>query len=81
MIDSEKKQVMDMLYKYNDTFSLRDEIDTCLNIEVEIDVTDQSPFFIRPYHLKEEGKNILDKEVKRFCCLGISKEEFSAYSS
>ena len=34
-----RKQVMDMLYKYKGTFSLRDEIDTCPNIEVEIDVT------------------------------------------
>ena len=33
--DSEKKQVMDMFKKYKDTFSLRDEIGTCLNIEVE----------------------------------------------
>ena len=32
--DSEKKQVMDMLYKYKDAFSLRDEIGTCSNIEV-----------------------------------------------
>ena len=46
--DSEKKQVMDMLYKYKDAFSLRDEIGMCLNIEVEIDITDKSPFFIRP---------------------------------
>ena len=29
--DSEKKKVMDMLYRYKDAFSLRDEIDTCLN--------------------------------------------------
>ena len=41
---------MDMLYKYKGAFSLRDEIGTCPNIEVEIDVTDKSPFFIRPYH-------------------------------
>ena len=40
------------------TFSLRDEIGTCPNIEVEIDVTDKSPFFIRPFHAKEEDKNI-----------------------
>ena len=45
--DSEKKHVMDMLYKYKDTFSLRDEIGTCPNIEVEIDVTDKSPFFLK----------------------------------
>ena len=37
-----------MLYKYKDAFSLRDEIGTCPNIEVEIDVTHKSPFFIRP---------------------------------
>ena len=40
----EKKEVMDMLYKSKEVFSLRDEIGTCLNIEVEINVTDKSPF-------------------------------------
>ena len=35
-----------MLYKYKDTFSLGEEIGKCLNIGVEIDVTDKSPFFI-----------------------------------
>ena len=29
---------MDMLFKYKDALSLRDEIGTCPNIEVEIDV-------------------------------------------
>ena len=40
-----------MLYKYKDAFSLRDEIDACPNIAVEIDITDKSPFFIIPYHV------------------------------
>ena len=30
LTDSEKKQVMDVLYKYKNAFSLRDEIGTCL---------------------------------------------------
>ena len=47
----EKVKVMDMLYKYKEAFSLRDEIGTCPNIEVEIEVMDKSPFFIRPYHV------------------------------
>ena len=72
---------MDMLYKYKDAFSLRDEIGTCPNIETEIDVTDKSQFFIRPCYGKEEYKNILDKEMERLCYLGILKEGFSAYSS
>ena len=46
LTDAEKKQVMDMLYKYKDTFSLRDEIGTCPNMDVEIDVTDKSPFLL-----------------------------------
>ena len=50
-----------MLYKYKAAFSLRDEMGTCPNIEVEIDVTDKSPFFIRPYLVKEEDNNILHK--------------------
>ena len=70
-----------MLYKYKDAFSLRDEIGTCPNIEVEIDVTDKSPFFIRPNHVKEEDKKIFDKEMTRLCYLGILKEGVSAYSS
>ena len=62
-------------------FSLRIEIGTCPNIEVEIEVTYRSPFFIKPIDAREEDKAILDKEMKRLCYLGILKEGFSAYSS
>ena len=72
---------MDMLYKYKDTFSLGNEIGTCQNIEVKIDVMDKSPFCITLYHVKEGDKRTLDKEMKRLCYLGILKEGFSAYSS
>ena len=60
---------------------MRDEIGTCPNIEINIDVKDKTPFFIRPYHIREEDKRILDKEMKRLFYLGILKEGFSAYSS
>ena len=42
----EKEEVMDMLYQYKDAFILRDKMGTCLNVEVGIEVTDKSPFFI-----------------------------------
>ena len=77
----EKKEVRDLLYDYKGDFSVRDEIGVCPNIEVEIDVIDKSPFFIRQYHTKEEDKNTLDKEMKRLCYLGTLKEGFLAYSS
>ena len=64
-LSKEKKtKVMDMLFNYKEAFSLRNEIGTCPNIEVEIDVTDKSPFFIRPYHIRKEDKAFIDKEMK-----------------
>ena len=51
----EKEEVMEM-YQYKYAFSLRNKIGTCPNIEVGIEVTDKSRFFIRPYHIREEDK-------------------------
>ena len=81
LTEVEKKEVGDLLYEYKDAFILRDEMGKCPNIEVEIDVTDKTPFFIRPFHTKEEDKKHLDEEIKRLCYLGILKEGFSTYSS
>ena len=44
-------------------------------------MTEKSPFFVRPYYVKEEDKAFIDKEMKCLCYLGILKEGFSAYSS
>ena len=62
-------------------FSLRNETGTCPNIEVEIDVVDKSPSFIRLYHVKEEDKTFIVKEIICLCFLGILKKGLSAYSS
>ena len=69
----EKQKLRGLIYDYKDAFSLRDEIGMCQNIKVEIDITDNSPFFIMSFHTKEEDKAILDKEMKRLCYLGILK--------
>ena len=42
--NKEKREVMDMFYRYKEASSLRDEIGTCPNIGVEINVTGKSPF-------------------------------------
>ena len=72
---------MNVLYKYKEVSSFSDKIGTCPNIEVGIDVTDKSPYFIRPYHIREEDKKVIDKEMKHLCYLGILKKGFSSYSS
>ena len=81
MNKEEKLKVMDMLYKYKEASSLRDEIGTRPNIEVELEVTDKSPSFTRPYHMREEDKVVIDKEMKRLCYMGVLKEGCSAYYS
>ena len=60
----EKKVVMDMLYKYTEAFSFRDEIGTCPNIKVEIEVIDKYPFYIKLYHVIVEDKAVIDKDIK-----------------
>ena len=69
LTERERKEVMDMLYKFKGAFSLRGEIGTSPNIEVEINVTDKSPFFIRPYHVKEEDKMLIDRGNESFVLL------------
>ena len=47
-----------------------------------MDVTDILPFFNRPYHVKEEDKNILDRERNEKIVLSrYIKRKFSAYLS
>ena len=48
----------------------------CPNIEVEIDVTDKTPFFIRPFHAKEEDKVILDKREEKVMLFRDFKRRF-----
>ena len=46
LLESERKEVMDKLCQYKGAFSLRDEIGTCPSIQVEIGITDKSPFLL-----------------------------------
>ena len=82
LTESEKVQLRDMIYKYKEAFSLRDEIGMCPNIEIDIDVTDKMPFFIRPYQVKEEDKRVLDKgNEKTVLSRNIERRFFSILKS
>ena len=41
---------------------MKDEIGTYPDIEVEIEIVDKIPFFMRSYHVKGEDKQIWDKK-------------------
>ena len=49
---AEKRSLYKVLVKYKDAFSLRDEIGLCPNMEVELELNDETPFFIRPFPIK-----------------------------
>ena len=58
-------------------FSLRDEIGTCFNIKVDLQVTDKSPFFKRPFPVREEDIPMIGKEMQCLVDLGILKQGMS----
>ena len=66
---------------YKQAFSLRDEIGTCPYVEVHLKLRDETPFFVRPYAIREEHKKVIDKEMKRLEYLGIIKKGLTGYSS
>ena len=68
-----------VLLKYKEAFSLRDEIGLCPNMEIELELNDESPFFIRPFPIKESEKDVVER--RKGCLLGILKKEMSSYSS
>ena len=79
--ETEKRNLYKPLYKYEKAFSLRDEIGLCQSMEVELELKDESPFFIRPFPIKKSDKDIVDKEMRKGCLLGILKKGMSSYSS
>ena len=57
----EKRNLHKLLYKYKKAFSLRDEIGLCQSMEVELELKDESPFFIRPFPIKKSDKDIVEQ--------------------
>ena len=77
----ERKEIMDMLKQKRDAFSLRDEIGTCPYFEVKLQLRDDTPFFVRPYPIREEQKAIVQREMDRLEKLGIIEKGLTGYSS
>ena len=67
--------------QFTDVFSLRDEIGTCPFIEVHLKLKDETPFFVRPYPMREEQKKVIQKEMDRLEHLGIICKGLTGYSS
>ena len=71
---AEKRSLYKVLVKYKDAFSLRDEIGLCPNMEIESELNDETPLFIRPFPIKETKKNVVDKEMRERMYVRNSQE-------
>ena len=80
-LSKEQEDVYNLLVKYREAFHLRDEIGTCLNIEVDLQVIDKSSFFIGPFYVKQEDKPMIEKETQGLALLGILKRHITIFVS
>ena len=66
-----KEEFLTNVEQFTDIFRLRDEIGTCPFIEVHLKLKDKTPFFVRPYPMREKQKKVIQKEMDRIEHLGI----------
>ena len=76
-----KEQFLTNVEQFTDIFSLRDEIGTCPFIEVHLKLKDETPFFVRPYPMREEQKKVIPKKMDRPEYLDIIQKGLTSYSS
>ena len=79
--DSEKRKVFDMVVDYREAFSLYGELSSCPDFEADITLTNDEPFFIRPYRLSEDDKHIVSRELDKLVKLGILAVGHQSYTS
>ena len=79
--EKDKEEFLTKVEQFTDVFSLRDEIGTCPFIEVHLKLKDETPFFVRPYPMREEQKKVIQKEMDRLEHLGIIHKGLTGYSS
>ena len=78
---SEKDTLLKLMKQHKEAFSLRDEIGKCPNIKIDIDVVDDSPFFVRPFPIHEEDKPLMDRYMSKLVSLGILSKNNTTHTS
>ena len=81
LTQKDKEALMSVVKTHKKAFSLRDEIGNCPNIKIDIDVIDESPFFVRPFHISEDDKPIMDWQMQRLVSLGILTRNTTSHTS
>ena len=81
LMSKEKAKLMKLIVKYRDAFSLTDEIGACPKLTADIQVIDESHFFVRPFLLSETDKEFMDEQMERLVSLGILSKNSTSHTS
>jgi len=79
--EREKENLYEFLERHREAFSLYGELSSCPNFEVDFTLTNDDPFFIRPYCATDENKKIIQTELDKLVKLGILGVGHQAYTS
>ena len=77
----DKSKMMKLILKYKKAFSLRDEIGECPNLKADVQVIDDSPFFVRPFPISEADKPYMDRQMERLVSLVILTKNSTSHTS
>ena len=66
-----EKQFWEIIMKNKSAFATYDEVGECPDMTVKVKLTDETPFFIRPYPASENCKELIDKEISKLVKMGI----------
>ena len=61
---AQKIEFYDLLEEFKDAFSLRNEIGLAPGMQVNLELIDTTPLFIRPFSVKEDMKEKINKEME-----------------
>jgi len=76
----EKSEFRQILQNLQPTFSLHGEVGQSQHT-IDFDLIDDQPFYIRPYSVSEQEKQIIDKELSKLVKMGILEQGVASSSS
>ena len=79
--ESGKQELGEMLYKNKSAFSLHSEVGNCPGFAASFELTDKTPFYIRPYRVSQSEKILIDKELDKLVKMGVLEQGMTDFSS
>ena len=70
----------EVIKKRKAAFAIHDELGN-VDVEIKLNLKDESPFYIRPFPASESEKEVIDKEIEKLVKMGVLKLGKGSYVS